>query len=136
MIQQFTKVNVNFSPTNGVFPISSYVTPFTYSTTIINTALPSYIILKYKIFYDADNDNILDPNECSNDSIVYFVTVVDYPLVCKDVNISLDSSCHATITPLTLLTGAGCTSTMKIELSHYGKPISNPIDTQFLGKSA
>ncbi|MEO6190272.1 MAG: hypothetical protein ABIO44_07815, partial [Saprospiraceae bacterium] len=58
----------------------------------------------------------------------------DYPMVCKDINLSLDSLCHATVTPGMLLAGGGCTATMKVELSHYGKPILNPVDTNFLNK--
>ncbi|NOT37757.1 MAG: T9SS type A sorting domain-containing protein [Saprospiraceae bacterium] len=58
----------------------------------------------------------------------------DFTLGCKDINVSLDSLCIATITPAMLLAGPGCTATMIVDLSAYGKPISNPVDTHWLNK--
>lgn len=58
----------------------------------------------------------------------------DFTLGCKDINVSLDSLCTATITPAMLVAGPSCTATMIVDLSAYGKPISNPVDTHWLNK--
>lgn len=83
----------------------------------------------YDLCYDATD--CFGTREVCN----FKLTVInDYPLACKDINLSLDSLCTARVTPGMLLAGGGCTNTMVVELSHYGNPISNPVDTNFLNK--
>ncbi|MBX7176697.1 MAG: hypothetical protein K1X68_07990, partial [Saprospiraceae bacterium] len=56
-------------------------------------------------------------------------------LACKDINVSLDAQCQATITPAMLLAGSSCLCNKIVELSHYNKPISNPVTNALLGKT-
>jgi hypothetical protein len=56
-------------------------------------------------------------------------------LSCKNINVSLDEFCTATITPLMLLTGQyKCYDFFEVSLSHYGHPVPNPIDSTYLGQ--
>ncbi|MFZ1256484.1 MAG: hypothetical protein WAR77_09015, partial [Saprospiraceae bacterium] len=56
-------------------------------------------------------------------------------LACKNVNVSLDEFCQALITPQMLLTGDYiCYDAFKVELTHYGKPVGNPIDSHYLNQ--
>ncbi|HNE63430.1 MAG TPA: T9SS type A sorting domain-containing protein [Saprospiraceae bacterium] len=83
----------------------------------------------YQLCYNA-TDCFGSTEECS-----FNLTVKnDYPLACKDINVSLDANCQTLITPLMLLAGGGCPSTMKVELSHYGKSINNPVNNDYLNK--
>jgi hypothetical protein len=54
-------------------------------------------------------------------------------LACKNLNISLDANCQALITPDMIVAGI-CTAGMTVELSHYGIPIPNPVDSHYLWK--
>ncbi|MEP7195509.1 MAG: T9SS type A sorting domain-containing protein [Saprospiraceae bacterium] len=81
VIQTFNRTNVNFAPADGVFPISVYSVPFFRSVSLVSPLTTGTLIMSFKIFYDADNDNILDADECSNDSIVYTVTVYGQPVI-------------------------------------------------------
>lgn len=56
-------------------------------------------------------------------------------LSCKNVNVSLDEFCQVLITPQMLLTGDyNCYDVFDVTLSHYGKPVPNPIDSHYLGQ--
>ncbi|MBK8449061.1 MAG: HYR domain-containing protein [Saprospiraceae bacterium] len=52
---------------------------------------------------------------------------------CKNLNISLNENCESLITQDMVVSGL-CTNTMVVDLSHYGKPVSNPIDSHYLGQ--
>ena len=55
-------------------------------------------------------------------------------LSCKNINVSLDENCQALITAQMLLTGEfNCYDVFEVTLSHYGIPVPNPIDSQYLG---
>ncbi len=60
--------------------------------------------------------------------------VVSNPLVCKNLNISLDSNCTALITPAMLLVGVPLANTI-VNLSFHKQPVSNPVDSHFLDKT-
>lgn len=55
-------------------------------------------------------------------------------MACKNINVSLDQNCQALITPDAVLTSA-CPGRAIVELSHYGHPIPNPVDSSYLGKT-
>lgn len=68
------------------------------------------------------------------DTCAYTVTVIGSgPMPCKNINLSLDENCQATVTADMLVTGV-CTGTMIVDLSHYGTPVPNPIDASYLWK--
>lgn len=68
------------------------------------------------------------------DTCAFTVTVIGSgPMPCKNINLSLDEDCLTTITPDMLVTGV-CTGTMVVELSHYGNPVPNPINEDWLWK--
>ncbi|MBK8955018.1 MAG: hypothetical protein IPM34_05615 [Saprospiraceae bacterium] len=68
------------------------------------------------------------------DTCAFQVTVIGSgPMPCKNINLSLDENCLATVTPDMLVTGV-CTGTMVIELSHYGNPVDNPLTQDWLWK--
>jgi len=75
VIQQFTRTNVNFSSSNGVAPISYYANGFSRNVSLVNTAQPGTLVMSYRIFFDSNNNNIIDGTECAGDLIVYTVTV-------------------------------------------------------------
>ncbi|MBK9632148.1 MAG: hypothetical protein IPO62_13985 [Saprospiraceae bacterium] len=55
---------------------------------------------------------------------------------CKNINVSLNEFCEVLITPQMLLTGYyACYDVFQVELSHYNHPISNPLDSHYLGKT-
>ena len=56
-------------------------------------------------------------------------------LSCKNINVSLDGNCQATITPQMLLTGDNyCYEDFVVNLSHYNVAVPNPIDSHYLGQ--
>ncbi|MBK9107384.1 MAG: hypothetical protein IPM92_03130 [Saprospiraceae bacterium] len=68
------------------------------------------------------------------DTCAFQVTVIGSgPMPCKNINLSLDENCLATVTPDMLVTGV-CTGTMIVELTHYGIPVDNPINQDWLWK--
>ncbi|MEP7196331.1 MAG: T9SS type A sorting domain-containing protein [Saprospiraceae bacterium] len=57
-------------------------------------------------------------------------------ITCKDINVSLDNNCQTLITPGMLMIGDdNCLNDLEVSLSHYGKPIPNPVDTNYLNKT-
>ena len=56
-------------------------------------------------------------------------------LSCKNINVSLDENCQATVTPTMVLTGSyTCYPAFEVNLTHYGKPVPNPINELYLGQ--
>jgi hypothetical protein len=135
---------------DGVHPLCFYVRSNNYMSedtfTIYNF---KYTPAPVQVF-EVDTLNINEPlkpgmyhfafeaRDCfgNTDSCSFDATILGAPvasLACKNLNISLDQNCQATITPEMLVVGA-CTATMKVELSHYGQPIPNPVDSHYLWK--
>jgi hypothetical protein len=75
VIQQFIRTNVTFTPGDGVSPLSAYSPAFNRNVSLVNTAISGTLEMRFRIFYDANNNNTLDAGECSNDMVVYTVTV-------------------------------------------------------------
>ncbi len=68
------------------------------------------------------------------DSCSFEVTILGNQrssMACKNLNISLNENCESVITPDMLVSGI-CTSSLIVELTHYGKPVPNPIDSHYL----
>ncbi len=100
VIQEFIRTNVTFAPADGVYPISAYSGAFSRSVSLVDLAQPGTLVMKLRTFFDANNNNILDNNECAGDWIVYTVKVNDADpptAVCKDFTVELDASGHASI---------------------------------------
>jgi hypothetical protein len=56
-------------------------------------------------------------------------------LSCKNINVSLDANCQATITPQMLLTGDNyCYCDFVVNLTNYNVPVPNPIDSHYLNQ--
>ena len=56
-------------------------------------------------------------------------------LSCKSINVSLDENCQILITPEMLLTGVyNCYDVFEVQLSYYGVPVPNPVDSSYLWK--
>ncbi len=76
-------------------------------------------------------DAIGQTSTCSFDVNVIGSTSIS----CKNINVSLDQDCQVRITPQMLLTGPyNCYDVFEVNLTHYGKPIPNPIDSHYLGQ--
>lgn len=89
------------------------------------TALPPG---HYDVVYEANSC-------CGNRQCKFSIDVIGISaLACHDLVVSLDEFCEATITPAAVLS-AGCASRCKVVLSHYGKPVPNPIDSHYLGQT-
>jgi hypothetical protein len=68
------------------------------------------------------------------ESCAFTVTIIGAPvgsMACKDINVSLNENCEALITPSMIVTGV-CTESMIVELSAWGVPIPNPVDSHYL----
>ena len=81
VIQQFTLTNVTFGPVDGVFPIGVFSPAFDRNVSLVNTSINGTLVMKFRIFYDINGDDILNANECANDWVVYTVTVNPLPSV-------------------------------------------------------
>ncbi|MBK9737052.1 MAG: hypothetical protein IPO92_19695 [Saprospiraceae bacterium] len=79
VIQKITKTNVNFAPGDGVFKIGDYTPAFAREVKLANNAMSGTLVMCFRIFFDSDNDNVLDVGECVNDSIIYRVLVNPKP---------------------------------------------------------
>lgn len=75
VIQQFARTNVTFGPGDGVFPLSAYTPAFSRNVALVNTAMSGTLVMRFRIFYDANNNNMPDAGECANDWVQYTVTV-------------------------------------------------------------
>ena len=64
--------------------------------------------MKFRTFFDINNNNVLDANECANDWIVYTVTVNNAPTVTcpSDITVNNDEgSCSAVVSYSPTITG-------------------------------
>jgi hypothetical protein len=75
VIQEFTRSNVNFGPGDGIFPIGAYSPAFDRNVSLVNTSQNGTLVMRFTTFFDANNNNLLDPYECANDPVVYTVLV-------------------------------------------------------------
>jgi len=80
VVQQVSSVNnVTLGFGNGVFPLSAYPVPFPQSATLVNPVMGGSFVMSFQAFFDADNDDILDVDECASDAVTYTVTVHPRP---------------------------------------------------------
>jgi hypothetical protein len=75
VIQQFTRTNVTFSAADGIYPISVFYPAYSRNISLVNPALQGTLVMKLRTFFDVNNNNVLDANECAGDWIVYTITV-------------------------------------------------------------
>jgi len=75
VIQQFTRTNVTFGPVDAIAPIGAYTPAFSRNVSLVNAAQPGTLEMKLRTFYDANNNDLLDVDECAGDWIVYTVNV-------------------------------------------------------------
>ena len=75
VIQQFTRTNVTFGPVDAIAPIGAYAPAFSRNVSLVNAAQPGTLEVKLRTFYDGNNNNLLDVDECAGDWIVYTVNV-------------------------------------------------------------
>ena len=95
--QTFTKTNSIFTPADGVYPLSGYGTPFDRNVSLINPASNGGLDMYFRAFYDSNDNNILDGNECPSDYIAYIVDVNDYepPSINCPSNVTVSTSTGA-----------------------------------------
>ncbi len=86
VIQVFTRTNVNFSPTDGINPLSAYNAFFNRNVNLIDPTMPGILKMKFLAFLDLNNNNILDGTEFPSDSIIYTVNVNPDPVLSITVN--------------------------------------------------
>jgi hypothetical protein len=77
--QEFVETNVAFGPSDGNFLLSAYATPFDRNVSLVNPAMSGTLVMRFRAFFDVDNDNVIDPGDCAGDWIVYTVTVNNCP---------------------------------------------------------
>ena len=75
VIQQFTRTNVTFGPLDAIAPIGAYTPAFSRNVSLVNASQPGTLEVKLRTFYDGNNNNLLDVDECAGDWIVYTVNV-------------------------------------------------------------
>ena len=82
----------------------------------------------YDVQYDASSC-------CGNRVCTFSIDVIaNSTMACKDLNVSLDANCEALITADAVLTSS-CPERAKVYLTHYGKPVPNPVDSHYLGQT-
>jgi len=85
--QEFTLTNVTFAPVSDVIPIGSYG-PEDLNVALINPHLPGTLEMKGYAFFDSNDNDLLDADECAGDWIKYTITVK--PLSEDPISISVD----------------------------------------------
>ncbi len=95
--QTFTRNNTTFAPADGIFPLSAFGTPFDRNVSLTNPTVNGGLDMYFRAFYDSNNNNILDGNECPSDYIAYIVDVNDYdpPAINCPGNITVSTSTGA-----------------------------------------
>ncbi|MBK6902817.1 MAG: T9SS type A sorting domain-containing protein [Saprospirales bacterium] len=73
--QEFIRTNVTFAPTDGTYPLSDYATPFSRTVSRINPGIWGSLEMRFRAFFDMDDDNAIDDGECVGDWIIYNVSV-------------------------------------------------------------
>ena len=79
VIQQVTLTNVTLGFGNGVAPLSAYSPSFDRNVSLVDPNVVGTLVLSFQAFFDADNDDVLDLDECASDAVVYTVTVNPRP---------------------------------------------------------
>ena len=52
---------------------------------LINPLLPGSLTLRFKVFYDANNNNLIDTDECPGDWVVYSINLENPDPVCPPI---------------------------------------------------
>ena len=82
--------NVNISMFNGTYRLSDYSLPYRRTASLINPASSGTIEMRFRVFFDDNNNNIVDAGERAGDWIVYTATV--NPVVPASVSIVADAN--------------------------------------------
>ncbi len=74
-----TNVTIN-TAVDAVYPLTSIgPIPLGRTATLINPLISGTVQIKRRAFYDANNNNIIDANECLGDWVIYNITVNPIP---------------------------------------------------------
>ncbi|HMQ62563.1 MAG TPA: hypothetical protein PKE06_17930, partial [Flavilitoribacter sp.] len=95
VIQEFVRTNVNFSPTDGIFPLSSFSPSFSQTVSLVDPSENGTLVMRFRVFFDANNDGLLDPGDCPGDWIVYTVTVGEIPEVTASADLPFGGGIYA-----------------------------------------
>ncbi len=73
-----TAVYTNLTPTfcNNCAALLSTYTGTTETATLTNPAMSGTLVLRFRVWADANSDNMVDPEECAGDWIQYTITVL------------------------------------------------------------
>ncbi len=79
--QTIVRTNVTFAASaDGIYPITSIgPIPLTRTATLISPFVSGTVQINRRAFYDANNNNSIDANECVGDWVVYNITVNPVP---------------------------------------------------------
>lgn len=91
--QSFVRNNSSFTPADGTFPLSGYATPFDRNVALVNPLLNGGLEMSFRAFYDTNNNNLVDGNECLSDAAIYLVDIND--------NVAPSITCPANVTVTT-----------------------------------
>ena len=99
--QEFVRTNVNFTCcSDGNLPLSAYQIPpsFALNVSLINPTLPGTLVMRFRSFFDANNNNTLDAGESTSDWLVFTVYVNELQLgTCTGVNLNCNGSNSGTV---------------------------------------
>ena len=89
VMQQFTRTNVSFIPVNGSYPLSAFGT-FSANVKLVDAGQVGTLEMRFRAFFDINNNNSIDAGEGTSDWVVYTVTV--NPVVAAGVSIAVDAN--------------------------------------------
>ncbi|HQX45099.1 MAG TPA: HYR domain-containing protein, partial [Saprospiraceae bacterium] len=75
--QSFVKNNVLFGPVNSIFALSSFSPAFSRNASLVNQLLPGTLSMSFRLFFDANDNNIFDLGDCAGDWLEYNVNVIN-----------------------------------------------------------
>ena len=100
--QVIIRTGINFpAAADGVYPITTIgPLPLNRIATLTSPFVGGTIEIRRRAFYDTDNDNVIDANECVGDWVVYNITV--NPVPDATATPSSQTICSGAITPIVL----------------------------------
>ncbi|MBK8402824.1 MAG: HYR domain-containing protein [Saprospiraceae bacterium] len=75
--QSFVKNNVLFGPVNSIVTLSSFSPAFSRNASLVNQLLPGTLSMSFRLFFDANDNNIFDLGDCAGDWLEYNVNVIN-----------------------------------------------------------
>ena len=76
--QEFTHANtawVGPNPVDGDYLLSGYAGGFNRQIGLVNPGAPGTLTMSFQVYYDVNNNNVLDGSDYAGDKIIYTVTV-------------------------------------------------------------